>query len=415
MMSWLRCVEEKLSLRRTLATVTLLGLVWIAIPVQAADRPAARRSAKTSVTNPPKSDSAPSEPIYTVTYSAADIISKIQEERQLNAEDAKEFLRNRVKGPPVLQKNFDQHQRDIRIENDPQWLEDNLVVIASRAGHEQVYAMLSAFRKFGVKEYAISVRFITMTEEQALEAFPDSTSSLLTSIQNPSTDLESAPVVSEIPPVYDGQPTVRARTIIEEDSTTRFRVIDKEALTKLIAAVHADRRTNDLEAPLVTTYNEQTASLSDTCRSQFTVGANLLPSGGHELKTKTVTEGTSMHFRPIAEANGDIRLDFAASFTKIDKVTKEVLKLTPDKETVLQIPQVATCQVDGGVVLKPGQSLMFGGIKRLSEGRSESTLDKLLGREPKREMQLLIVIMQVEPFHLPPSTPQQPPSVAKHD
>ena len=33
-----------------------------------------------------------------------------------------------------------------------------------------------------------------------------------------------------------------------------------------------------------------------------------------------------MHFRPAAEPNGDIRLDFAASFTKIESVTKEVLE-----------------------------------------------------------------------------------------
>lgn len=399
--SWLRCVDGKLFVGRVLIAATLLGLSWdAAVPARADDGPTDRHSASALVANRVTGSAAPSETIYTVSYPAADILSQIQNERHLNAEDAKEFLRNRVKGPPLLKSDFDQ-QRPVHIENDPQWLEDKLVVIANHAGHEQVLAMLEAFRKFGIAEYAIWVQFITMTEEQALEAFPDSTSSLLTTNQNHATGPEDAPLVSEIPPVYDGVTAFRARTIIEEDSTMRFRVLDKDALAKLIESVNSNRLSNILNAPLVTTFSGQTASLRDLSHSQFVVGANLPPSGGHELKTRDVTEGTSVLFRPVAEPNGDIRLDFAASFTKIESVTKEVLKIAPDKEIALQIPKVATCQVDGGVVLKPGQSLMFGGVKRLSEGRSISIVDKLLGRPPKREAQLLILILRVDPFELP--------------
>ncbi len=151
--------------------------------------------------------------------------------------------------------------------------------------------MLAAFRKFGVAEYAIAVRFVTMTEEQALKAFPDTTSSLLTSSQNPSTGSEAAPLVSEIPPVYNGQPAVRARTIIEEDSTMRFRVIDKDALAKLLEAANADRRTNVLEAPLLTTYNEQTASL---CRSKW-------PPLDYAPRIVIDSSHTAAQPRPLAE------------------------------------------------------------------------------------------------------------------
>jgi hypothetical protein len=263
--------------------------------------------------------------------------------------------------------------------------------------------------------YTISVRFITMTETLVREAFPDSTSSLLTTNKNDATSWEASPLVSEIPPVNDGTTAVRARTIVEEDSTMRFRVIDKDALTKLLLSVNSDRLSNVIEAPLITAHHAQTASLSDLARSQFVVGANLLPRGEHELKRRNVTEGTSMHFRPVAEPNGDIWLDFVASFTKIEKVTKEVLKVASDKTIDLQIPRVATCQVDGEVVLKPGQALMFSGVKRMSERRSRSTLDKLLGRPPKGEEQELIVIVRVEPYQVPNQDTAQVSSVAKSD
>ena len=402
MASWFCYIYGKLCVGRILAAVTLLGLSWdAAVPARADDGPTKRNPAPASAAKHVAGGNASSETMYTVTYSVADILSQIQDERRLNAEDAKEFLGNRVKGPPVLQSALDRLRR-VRIE-EPQWLEleERLVVTANQAGHEQITAMLAAFRKFGVAEYAISVRFITMTEEQALQEFPDSTSSALTTNENQATNSEAAPLVSEIPPVYDGTTAFKSRTIIEDDSPMRFRVLDKDALAKLLELVHRNSRSNTLETPGVTTYNGQTASVSDTCRSQFVVGANLLSSGEHELKTREVTEGTSMLFRPAAEPNGDIRLDFATSFTKIENVTKEVLKIAPDREIALQIPKVATCQVDGGVMLKPGQSLMFGGVKRLSEGRSESLTDKLLGRTTKREVQQLIVILRVEPFEVP--------------
>jgi hypothetical protein len=404
MVSWLRCVDGKVSVGRILVAVTLLGVSWnAALPARADDGPAKRNPAPASAAEHAAGDNTSSETMYTVTYEVAGILSQIQDERHLDAEAAKEFLQNRVKGPPVMQLEFDTARPSrVRIE-EPQWLEleERLVVVANQAGHEQVSAMLAAFRKFGVVEYAISVRFVTMTEAHTLVAFPDSTSSLLTTNQNEASRSEAAPLVSEIPPVYDGTTAVRARTIIEEDSTMRFRVLDNDALTKLLKLVDSNRLSNCLESPPVTTFNGQTASLSDLARSKFVVGANLLSSGGHELKTKEVAEGTSLLFRPAAEPNGDIRLDFAASFTKIENVTKEILKIAPDQEIALQIPKVATCQVDGGVVLKPGQSLMFGGVKRLSEGRSESLMDKLLGRRPKREVQELVLILRAEPYELP--------------
>ena len=398
---WLRWTDGTMRLGRFLAAVTVLGVSWnAAVPARAADEPATRNSA--SDVNRVAGDAASSETMYAVTYTVADILSKIQDERRLNAEGAKEFLGNRVKGPPVMQLAFDR-QRHVRFGRDPQWLKENLVVVASQMGHEQVSAMLAAFRKYGIVEYAISARFITMTESN-LKAFPDSTSSFLTTNQNPTSSSEAASLFSEIPLGHAGTTAIRARTIIEEDLTMRFHVLDKDALAKLLNSVNSDRRSNVLEAPRVTTFLGQTASLSDHAHSRFAVGANLLPSGSYELKMRDVAEGTALLVRPVAEPNGDIRLNFAASFTTIDNVTKEVLKIAPDKEIVLQLPKVATCHVDGGVVLKPGQSLMFGSVKGLTEGRTEGRTKSSCSK--KREEQQLILILQVEPFERAADSPQ---------
>lgn len=398
---WLRWTDGAVRLGRSLVVVAVLGISWNAVvPARAADEPATRNAAP--AVKRVAGDAALSETMYAVTYEVADILSKIQDERRLNVEDAKKFLGNRVKGPPVMQLAFDR-QRHVRFGRDPQWSKENLVVVASQTGHEQVSAMLAAFRKYGIVEYAISARFITMTESD-LKAFPDSTSSLLTTNQNPTSSSEAVPLISEIPLGHPGTTAIRARTIIEEDSTMRFRVLDKDALAKLLDSANSDRRSNILEAPRVTTFLGQTASLSDCAHSRFAVGANLLPSGSYELKMRDVAEGTALLVRPVAEPNGDIRLEFTASLTKIENVTKEVLKIAPDKEITLQLPKVWTCHTDGGVVLKPGQSLMFGAVKGLTEGRTEGRTKSNCSEN--REVQQLILILQVEPFERAADSPQ---------
>lgn len=147
--SWLRCVDEKLCFGRILLAVTLLGISWnAAVPARADDGPTKRNPASASAARHIAGDNRSSETMYTVTYAVADILPQIQHERRSKAKDAKEILRNRVKGPPVMQSALDR-QRRVRF-GEPQWLEERLLVVANQAGHEQVSAMLAAFRKLGV-------------------------------------------------------------------------------------------------------------------------------------------------------------------------------------------------------------------------------------------------------------------------
>ena len=91
---------------------------------RADDAPTKRNPAPASAAKHVAGENTASETMYTVTYAAADILSQIQDERCLNAEDAKEFLGNRVKGPPVMQSEFDPTRPSrVRIE-EPRWLQE---------------------------------------------------------------------------------------------------------------------------------------------------------------------------------------------------------------------------------------------------------------------------------------------------
>jgi hypothetical protein len=417
-MKILQSVCRQVLLRRGILAAFFAAYWLIAVSAFAGERPAAHVAARQAESA--TSGDAATGAMYVVDYPAAKLIAAIQAERHWADAEARSFLIDRVKGPAVLRLETIQHPASVARIGEAKCRGDVLAVSANRAGHEQIAAMLAAFRKFGVAEYAITVRFLTMREELLGEIFPDSTSTLLAADADASAASPAIPAEeSELPlERREGVAAMKTQTIIEENSPLRFRVLDKDAAANLLTLVNGDRRSNVLCAPLVTSFSGKTALVSDLARSRFVVGAIPLPEGGYRPKTRDVDEGTLIRLRPVAKSNGDVRLDFAASFSKIENVTAENLKLASNADLKLQIPRLATLRVDGGVVLKPGQSAILAGIKRLSESRQPSLTDRLLGgwnHPPKREFQVLVLMLRVEPYQLPGHPAPRGSSVAKRD
>jgi hypothetical protein len=79
---------------------------------------------------------------------------------------------------------------------------------------------------------------------------------------------------------------------------------------------------------------------------------------------------------------------------------------TPTSGTTIQIPEVATVRMEGGVVLKPGQWLLLGGSKtddQVAKGKMTPVSDWLLGGA-KRETQELVLMLRAEKIQLPAPT-----------
>jgi hypothetical protein len=395
----LRCIASSSFVWILAIAAVLIVSSETAVLAQTDKGPTAQPSALTPEANKNAGDAA-LEKTHTRVYLVADILADIQNKRHLDAAAAQEYLRNRVQGPPVLQ--FDMAERSrVRIDL-PRWLKDDLIVVANQAGHEQVTAMLAAFRKFGVGEYTISIRFIALSEELAQKVLSESTSTFVIKPQNtPSGITSETPAVLETPETPCVATTLEARMVIDED--IRYRVLDKDGEAELHKIANGDRRSNVLEAPLLTTFSGQTASLSDIAPSQFIVGATSLPSGKQELKTRNVSEGTSIRLKPAVETNGDLCLDFAASFTKIEAVATEKIKLASGEDLTLRIPKVSKLSIEGGVAMKPGQSLLLGSVKGFSEAREVSWKDKWLGgwllpKESTVHRSELFILIRLEPY-----------------
>lgn len=347
---------------------------------------------------------------YTKTYSVKEVLAKIREGlseqavKESLAEDIRNVIVNSMAGSVG-----DRHNR-ARPEH-VSWIKDSdeLVVVATNAGHKRVADALNAFRKFGVSDQiAIATRFVTITDDKLQQVFPDWSPLNVNEAADNSDTVQPAAFNRPLG-IHEGTCVARAQLLIEKNPPVRFRIMDKDMGEKLLDRCQSDKLTNVLQAPKVTVFNGQMACVSDTTQSPFVVG--VVPVEGQESQgtrqpqIRVVSEGTMLQLRPIADQSGAIHLDFAATFSKIKKVETVSFIRTSPNGTTLQIPEVATVRIEGGAILKPGQWLLLGGSIAENEVSGEldetpaSWTDRLFGggkHFKKREAQSLILMLQAE-------------------
>ncbi|NLE37064.1 MAG: hypothetical protein GX621_03470 [Pirellulaceae bacterium] len=182
-----------------------------------------------------------------------------------------------------------------------------------------------------------------------------------------------------------------------------FAVLSNIEAFFFINAAQGDSRTNILQAPKVTLFNGQTAYVNDTSQSPFVMG--LIPVVGDFAAAQQpviviLSEGTFMTVQAVVSHDRRfVRLTVIPFFSQIGKVntftfqgstsstvdtstegntkvpddsTKENNVLTTQTQgTTVQLPTYSSISVSTTVSVPDGGTVLLGGIKRLSEGRSE--------------------------------------------
>jgi general secretion pathway protein D len=179
-----------------------------------------------------------------------------------------------------------------------------------------------------------------------------------------------------------------------------------------INAAQGDKRTNLLQAPKVTLFNGQQAMVNDQTYTPFVM--SVIPVVGDFAAAEqpvivVLSEGTSMTVQAvISNDRRFVRLTVVPLFSHIGQVntftfsgststtndtSTEGVQTTPNDLTkkkntasktisgvTVQLPSLATVSVTTTVSVPDGGTVLLGGIKRLSEGRSEygvPILDKI--------------------------------------
>jgi general secretion pathway protein D len=221
-----------------------------------------------------------------------------------------------------------------------------------------------------------------------------------------------------------------------------------------INAAQGDKRTNVLQAPKVTLFNGQQAFVSDTTQSPFVI--SVIPVVGDFAAAQqpvivVLSEGTFMTVQAvISNDRRFVRLTVVPFFSHIGQVntftfsgststttdtTREGVQTTPNDNTktnnastttntgvTVQLPSFSFVSVTTTVSVPDGGTVLLGGIKRLSENRSEfgvPILNKIpylnrlfknvgVGRETQSLMMMVtprIIIQEEEEEKLGVTTP----------
>ena len=170
----------------------------------------------------------------------------------------------------------------------------------------------------------------------------------------------------------------------------------------VIQAAQGDTRTNVMQAPKVTLFNGQQAFVSDTSQTPFVT--SVVPVVGdfaaaHQPVIIVLTEGTSLSVQAVVSPDRRfVRLTIVPFFSKIDDVQEFTFEGTtssnssqtsvdPDVDgamgveseneetftsgTTVQLPTFSFVTVTTTVSVPDGGTVLLGGVKRLSEGRTE--------------------------------------------
>ncbi len=186
-------------------------------------------------------------------------------------------------------------------------------------------------------------------------------------------------------------------------ATVGFAILSEIEAFFFIEAAQGDTRTNVLQAPKVTLFNGQMASIQDMSYSPFVM--SLMPVVGDFAAAQQpiiviLAEGTSLNVQAVVSSDrrfvrltvvpyfssiGDVRtFTFSGETTSTSDTSTEGNQTVPDdasrqndiqaitqQGTTVQLPTYSVISVSTTVSVPDGGTVLLGGIKRLNESRNE--------------------------------------------
>jgi general secretion pathway protein D len=179
-----------------------------------------------------------------------------------------------------------------------------------------------------------------------------------------------------------------------------FAILSDLEVFFLLQAAEGDQRTNVLQAPKVTLFNGQTASVQDQSQRPFVT--SIIPVVGDFAAAQmpvivVLNEGTQLNVQAVVSSDRRfVRLTLVPFFSRIGPVEQFTFEgrttsdsgtspppdpegeqkdkdnvITTREGTTVQLPTFIFTTVSTTVSVPDGGTVLLGGIKRLSEGRNE--------------------------------------------
>ena len=303
----------------------------------------------------------------------------------------------------------------------------SLVISNTEEVHEKIARLLQQLRRLQDVQITIEVRFITLNDEFFERIGVDFDFNIASNVDpqvvdrhlrggdgptvvvgldqggvTPNLDLEFRQFgFAETIPTFGGlNPT--------QINSFGFAILSDIEAFLLLEAAEGDSRSNILEAPKVTMFNGQTATINDTAARPFVTSIEPVVADfavAHRPIIVVLPEGTSLTVQAVVSSDRRyVRLTLQPIFSRIGDVdvfefegdsTSDTGNIVLDDQgneigrnnttrtnraTRVQLPTFISTSVSTTVNVPDGGTILLGGIKRLSEGRDERgvpMLDKL--------------------------------------
>lgn len=296
----------------------------------------------------------------------------------------------------------------------------SLVISQTQDVHDQIADLLEQLRRLQDLQVTIEVRFITLRddffEQMGIDfdfdiddnvtqlPLDDSGNSVTIGLDAtgvPTADLDisfNQGSFAASQPAFGGFDAASAASV-------GFAILSDIEAFFVLQAAQGDQRSNVLQAPKVTLFNGQQASVSDTSQRPFVT--TLIPVVGdfaaaHQPVIVVLSEGTSLSVQAVVSSDRRfVRLTLVPFFSQIGEVEEFTFDGTtttdsgtnvtdPDGNptatdnvrtttsgTTVQLPTFAFTTVSTTVSVPDGGTVLLGGIKRLKEARNEQGLPVL--------------------------------------
>ncbi|MCA9147732.1 MAG: hypothetical protein KDA92_00465 [Planctomycetales bacterium] len=307
---------------------------------------------------------------YALHFDATRALKNIQRDDSCDPEQAKSILKALINAQLTLQESQKQRAGDLQILPRPSStepatstrafsaatiiFEDNhLVVQCAEVQRAAVRQVVDRITQHGTSQICVATRIIAIPAEQ-LKTLDVKWRSLLP---------DDAPTDAQVKDEH-ARTSPRGEAFVPRQTATLVSVVDAEAAQKLVEQFQADRRANLLQAPKVTLFNAQDATIQDLVERPFVVSVTetLQPI------VRTIKEGLELWVRPtLNETRDELTLDCNLTLQAIESVGEVSFKHAAASEhggVTLQVPKVTRHDFAvKGLQLTPDATLLITGIQ----------------------------------------------------
>jgi beta-lactamase regulating signal transducer with metallopeptidase domain len=244
--------------------------------------------------------------------------------------------------------------------------DEQLVVRATAAQHDEVRRLLALWTQAGLRQVSIEQRFLT-TGLSLKELLPGAGG----------TVLNMPGVIDELSQAND-PPAAALQAWTQSNTLAFMRLLNPEEAKALCDELQADARSNLLFAPKLTVFDGMSASLLNGVQRPFVTGMRSCGGTAFEPQISVVSEGIQIQLRTQLAADGQATQLFL-HYQESNILSVEVLETMIDGDSHnVQIPHVSRSVVATTAEIPMGHSLLVAPLRRDAKGQLHLCLIKPL-------------------------------------